>query len=151
MPAYPSVVFSRLKRIPRKKFSRPLDYLMMTRPERYRSVTWSELPKSWGRTSLTRSFRWVLTLHHACASACLIWMYWIIYAQSLIHSLVWKQFSHCCDVLSASLGDDWRSRSGRRWRSEPAGVSAYHEKNMFVLNGWNMTLRKEGKIVSVVF
>lgn len=37
-------------------------------------------------------------------------------------------------LITVSLGDDWRSRPRRWWRSEPAGVSSYHEKNLFVLS-----------------
>lgn len=33
----------------------------------------------------------------------------------------------------ACEGDDWRSRQGRRWRGEPAGVPAYHEENLPLL------------------
>lgn len=33
----------------------------------------------------------------------------------------------------ACQGDDWRSRQGRRWGGEPAGVPAYHEENLPLL------------------
>lgn len=36
-------------------------------------------------------------------------------------------------VLCVCEGDDRRSRQGRRWRGEPAGVPAYYEENLPLL------------------